>query len=206
MAEYGDHDEQRIQRKIVLIGDGATGKTCLLYTFRQGQFPPGNQYIPTVFDTCIVDMDVRGHNAELALWDTAGQEEFDRLRMMCYPGVHVILICFSVDYPDSLDNVYDKWYAEASKQARNVPVILVALKTDLRSDPSTIEHLTRFGQSPVTYAEGQAMAKKINAVRYVECSAIRNLNVRQVFETAANFAISPDDIPKPNSGGCCVIL
>ncbi|KAI8322944.1 GTP-binding protein, rho subfamily [Martensiomyces pterosporus] len=197
----------QIQRKMILIGDGATGKTCLLYTFREGQFPPDNRYIPTVFDTCIVDMEVRGHPVELSLWDTAGQEEFDRLRMMCYPGVNIVLLCFSVDSPDSLENAYEKWFREATKQAKGAPIILVALKTDLRADQSTIEHLARFGQAPVTYAQGQAVAKRMNAAKYVECSSIRNLNIRQVFETAANLAVSPEDLPnaKPESG-CCVIL
>jgi len=44
----------------------------------------------------------------LALWDTAGQEDYDRLRPLSYPDSHVILICFSIDSPDSLDNVQEK--------------------------------------------------------------------------------------------------
>lgn len=42
---------------------------------------------------------------ELALWDTAGQEDYDRLRPLSYPDTDVILMCFSVDSPDSLGNV-----------------------------------------------------------------------------------------------------
>lgn len=49
-----------------------------------------------------------GKQIELALWDTAGQEDYDRLRPLSYPDSHVILICFSVDSPDSLDNVQEK--------------------------------------------------------------------------------------------------
>lgn len=45
---------------------------------------------------------------ELALWDTAGQEEYDRLRPLSYPESNVILIVFSVDFPTSLANVQDK--------------------------------------------------------------------------------------------------
>jgi GTPase SAR1 family protein len=45
---------------------------------------------------------------ELALWDTAGQEDYDRLRPLSYPDSHVILICYAVDSPDSLDNVREK--------------------------------------------------------------------------------------------------
>ena len=49
-----------------------------------------------------------GKHVELALWDTAGQEDYDRLRPLSYPDSHVILICFAVDSPDSLDNVQEK--------------------------------------------------------------------------------------------------
>ena len=49
-----------------------------------------------------------GNLIELALWDTAGQEEYDRLRPLSYPESNVILIVFSVDFPVSLANVQDK--------------------------------------------------------------------------------------------------
>lgn len=51
-----------------------------------------------------------GKHVELALWDTAGQEDYDRLRPLSYPDSHVILICFAIDSPDSLDNVQEKVY------------------------------------------------------------------------------------------------
>lgn len=49
-----------------------------------------------------------GKIVEFALWDTAGQEEYDRLRPLSYPETDVLLICFAVDYPVSLENVEDK--------------------------------------------------------------------------------------------------
>lgn len=49
---------------------------------------------------------------ELALWDTAGQEDYDRLRPLSYPDTNVILMCFSVDSPDSLENIPEKWTPE----------------------------------------------------------------------------------------------
>ena len=65
-------------------------------------------YIPTVFENYVADVEVDGKHVELALWDTAGQEDYDRLRPLSYPDSHVILICFAVDSPDSLDNVQEK--------------------------------------------------------------------------------------------------
>lgn len=56
----------------------------------------------------MADIDIDGKRVELALWDTAGQEDYDRLRPLSYPDSHVILICFSVDSQDTLENVEEK--------------------------------------------------------------------------------------------------
>jgi hypothetical protein len=61
-----------------------------------------------VFENYVADVEVDNKHVELALWDTAGQEDYDRLRPLSYPDSHVILICFAVDSPDSLDNVQEK--------------------------------------------------------------------------------------------------
>jgi len=82
------------------------GKTCLLIVFSKGTFP--EDYVPTVFENYVADVEVDGRRVELALWDTAGQEDYDRLRPLSYPDSHVILICFAVDLPDSLENVQEK--------------------------------------------------------------------------------------------------
>lgn len=49
-----------------------------------------------------------GKTVELALWDTAGQEEYDRLRPLSYPETDVLFVCFAIDSPHSLENVLDK--------------------------------------------------------------------------------------------------
>nr|CAI5849782.1 unnamed protein product [Callosobruchus analis] len=79
-----------------------------------------------------------GKQVELALWDTAGQEDYDRLRPLSYPDTDVILMCFSVDSPDSLENIPEKWTPEVKHFCPNVPIILVGNKKDLRNDPATI--------------------------------------------------------------------
>lgn len=65
-------------------------------------------YIPTVFENYVTQVTFEGKLVEFALWDTAGQEEYDRLRPLSYPESDVILIVFSVDFPVSLANVQDK--------------------------------------------------------------------------------------------------
>ncbi|KAL2117113.1 hypothetical protein VTJ04DRAFT_9281 [Mycothermus thermophilus] len=176
-----------IRRKLVIVGDGACGKTCLLIVFSKGTFP--EVYVPTVFENYVADVEVDGKHVELALWDTAGQEDYDRLRPLSYPDSHVILICFAIDSPDSLDNVGEKWCSEVHHFCPDVPKLLVGCKKDLRHDPKTIEELRKTSQQPVTYEQGQAVANNIKAAKYLECSAKTNEGVREVFETATRCAL-----------------
>ena len=64
--------------------------------------------VPTVFENYVTDCRVDGKSVQLALWDTAGQEDYERLRPLAYSKAHVLLIGFSIDTPDSLDNVKHK--------------------------------------------------------------------------------------------------
>ncbi|EDN03189.1 Rho3 GTPase [Histoplasma capsulatum] len=95
-------------KKFVVVGDGGCGKTCLLISYSQGYFP--EKYVPTVFENYITQtMHVpTGRTVELALWDTAGQEEYDRLRPLSYPETDLLFVCFAIDCPVSLENVMDK--------------------------------------------------------------------------------------------------
>ncbi|KAJ3196708.1 GTP-binding protein Rho1 [Irineochytrium annulatum] len=108
------------------------------------------EYIPTVFENHVIDVHLDGREVELALWDTAGQEEYDLLRPLSYKDSHVVLICFSIASPDSLENVEMKWIPEVSHHCPNLPIILVGCKMDLRNDPTTINTLLARGQGPVT--------------------------------------------------------
>merc|ERR1711970_1664963 len=176
-----------LQRKLVIVGDGACGKTCLLIVFSKDQFP--EEYIPTVFENYVSDIEVDGQQVELVLWDTAGQEDYDRLRPLSYPDTNVILACFSVSSPDSLENIPERWLPEVKHFCPNVPIILVGCKADLRTDEKTLAELAELKQMPVRQEEGLAMAEKIKAFKYLECSAKTREGVREVFEAATRAAI-----------------
>lgn len=151
-----------IRRKLVIVGDGACGKTCLLIVFSKGTFP--EVYVPTVFENYVADVEVDGKHVELALWDTAGQEDYDRLRPLSYPDSHVILICFAIDSPDSLDNVQEKWISEVLHFCQGHPIILVGCKKDLRNDPRTIEELHKTSQKPVTPEQVKKFARRLGHI------------------------------------------
>ncbi|SCU94018.1 LANO_0E05446g1_1 [Lachancea nothofagi CBS 11611] len=188
-----------IRKKLVIVGDGACGKTCLLIVFSKGQFP--EVYVPTVFENYVADVEVDGRHVELALWDTAGQEDYDRLRPLSYPDSSVVLICFSIDLPDSLDNVQEKWVSEVSHFCQGVPFILVGCKVDLRDDLQVLEALRTTGQKPVSVAEAKAVAEKFGATAYYECSAKTGYGVPEVFEAATRAALSGKSPSKQTKNG-----
>merc|ERR1712131_105742 len=193
------------RKKLVIVGDGTCGKTCLLIVFSKDEFP--EVYVPTVFENYVADIEVDGKQVELALWDTAGQEDYDRLRPLSYPDTHVILMCFSVDSPDSLENIPEKWVPEVKHFCPNVPIVLVGNKRDLRNDPNTIKELARNRQTPVKQEEGKMMSERIGALHYIECSALTKDGVRTVFEAATRAALNKKKRPdkRRGKGGCDLV-
>ncbi|KAL8687278.1 MAG: hypothetical protein Q9224_005199 [Gallowayella concinna] len=178
-------------KKFVVVGDGGCGKTCLLASYREGTFP--EKYVPTVFENYITHTTHQpsGKTIELALWDTAGQEEYDRLRPLSYPETDLIFVCFAIDCPNSLENVMDKWFPEVLHFCPTTPLILVGLKSDLRTKRVCIDLLKTQGLTPVTPEQGQRVAKQMGAV-YAECSSKEMKGVDEVFELAVNTAVGQE--------------
>lgn len=189
------------QIKCVVIGDGNVGKTCLLIARTQNSFP--KVYVPTVFDNHQLQMEMDGCPISIDLWDTAGQEDFDRLRPLSYPKTDVFLVCFSIANGDSLQNVKSKWLPEISHHAPGVPHLLIGTKLDLRDDPKTQNELKSKGTKMVSEAEGEDMAQQIQSVKYIECSAKTQENIALVFEEAVRKCMSNTKKPRKTP---CIIL
>ena len=115
-------DEFPIVKKIVIIGDGACGKTCLMLVYEKGVFP--ETYIPTIFENTTKLVEYDGKSMELRLWDTAGQEEYERLRPLAYKDTNVVLMAFSIVNRDSFENIKAAWYPEFQQHMKNAQVYL----------------------------------------------------------------------------------
>ncbi|GAB1517047.1 GTPase Cdc42 [Rhizoctonia solani] len=187
--------------KCVVVGDGAVGKTCLLISYTTNKFP--SEYVPTVFDNYAVTVMIGDDPYTLGLFDTAGQEDYDRLRPLSYPQTDVFLVCFSVTSPASFENVKEKWFPEVHHHCPGVPCLIVGTQVDLRDDPAVIEKLSRQKQRPVPLEAGERLARELGAVKYVECSALTQKGLKNVFDEAIVAALEPPVVKKKNK---CVIV
>ncbi|CAE6374971.1 unnamed protein product [Rhizoctonia solani] len=185
----------------VVVGDGAVGKTCLLISYTTNKFP--SEYVPTVFDNYAVTVMIGDDPYTLGLFDTAGQEDYDRLRPLSYPQTDVFLVCFSVTSPASFENVKEKWFPEVHHHCPGVPCLIVGTQVDLRDDPAVIEKLSRQKQRPVPLEAGERLARELGAVKYVECSALTQKGLKNVFDEAIVAALEPPVVKKKNK---CVIV
>mmetsp|Transcript_35947 Transcript_35947/g.94388 ORF Transcript_35947/g.94388 Transcript_35947/m.94388 type:complete len:196 (-) Transcript_35947:993-1580(-) len=191
--------------KCVIVGDGAVGKTCMLMSYTTNDFPQG--YIPTVFDNYTTTVSVDGKPLLFGLWDTAGQEDYDRLRHLSYPNSDVFLLAFSLASPTSLENVESKWYPELQHFGPHVPIILVGTKADLREKLESGAEKKTDNIQPVSSDMGMAMAKKINACKYLECSALTQKGLKAVFDEAIRVGVHPEiTVVRSKKKGMCSIL
>ena len=179
---------EKLTLKVVVVGDGAVGKTCLLVTFRDNQFP--EDYVPTTFDNYTAHMrceiDGTSRYVTYDLWDTAGQESYDEMRKMSYTDTDVFLVVFSLDSRTSFENVRKAWYPElngyepAGVSSRRAKVVLVGTKSDM-PNPA------------VTHDEAMALVRQYGMYTYLSCSAKTRANVSSVFDMVvkAHLGLNP---------------
>ncbi|KAM9307245.1 rho-related GTP-binding protein RhoF [Pholidichthys leucotaenia] len=174
--------------KIVIVGDGGCGKTSLLMVYAKGDFP--EKYAPSVFEKYSTTISLGGKEIKLNLYDTAGQEDYDRLRPLSYQEANLVLVCFDVTNPTSFENILIKWYPEVKHFCSDTPLILIGCKTDLRKDKECTRRLKATNQAPITYIQGEETRQHMNAELYLECSAKYQENVDDIFREATKKALA----------------
>jgi small GTP-binding protein len=133
----------------------------------------------------------------MTLWDTAGQDDYKDMRPLSYPDTNVFLVCFAVNSVVSFNNIEAKWLPEIRSHCPDVPMILVGTKSDLRKDSS----------ESVQVDQANALAKKMKAVCYMECSALTQEGLAAVFDKAVEVSMGGNKGPETSKGKkFCTIL
>eukprot|EP01123_Difflugia_compressa_P012201 TRINITY_DN5131_c0_g1_i1.p1 TRINITY_DN5131_c0_g1~~TRINITY_DN5131_c0_g1_i1.p1 ORF type:complete len:228 (+),score=54.55 TRINITY_DN5131_c0_g1_i1:169-852(+) len=180
--------------KITVVGDTSVGKTSLLISYTTNSFP--GEHVPTVFDNYSANAIVDEEPITLGLWDTAGSSEYNELRPLSYPGTDAFIVCYSITDPQSLKSVSSKWVVEINEHCPGVPIILVGTKSDLRNKPEAQSE----GLVPLKDAED--MSQNISAVILIECSALTQDHLAEVFQQTIRAVINPASMnSKKGAGG-----
>lgn len=179
-------------KKVILLGDGGTGKTCFGLTLEYGQFPA--DYVPPTFESVTFSYVKDGVDWSLYFWDTPGNEELDRLRPLSYPQTDLFVILYSVVNLTSFDNITAKWVPEITLHMPGTPWILVASKTDLRDQQETVKRFQEsYHRDPITTEEGQALASLRGAASFVEVSSLTNHGLQEAKKQMVNAATTADN-------------
>eukprot|EP00760_Papus_ankaliazontas_P035845 PhM_4_TR8049/c0_g1_i1/m.106645/K04392/RAC1; Ras-related C3 botulinum toxin substrate 1 len=177
--------------KCVVVGDGTVGKTCMLISFTQNSF--AEDYNATVFDNYIQNIISGGKTVRLCLWDTSGQEEFERMRAMSYHQANVFLVCAAVDNPTSFQNLRSKWIPELKKNYEASgsplpPILIVGTKGDRRQEPGTMCVPRGEIDAVVNAITADLGATAVGGCGgYLECSAKDHTNIKDVFTHATKL-------------------
>ena len=164
--------------KLVAVGYTSEGKTSMFITYTSHDFPTG--YIPTVFDSYAeYKQTTHGQTVLLQLWDICeGRDANTRFRPLAYPNTDVLLLCYAVD-TQHIEDMKSLWYHELQRHCEDVPLILVATRTDLRDNVNVTNAFTT--------QQGKKMAEEINAMYYMEISSLRGEGLDELFQRAIDI-------------------
>jgi len=171
----------------------------MLISYTTNAFP--EDYTPTVFDNYSTNLMVNSQPVNLCLFDTAGQDDYDRQRPLSYHQTDIFLVCYSLVDADSLNAVRDKWMPELQTHCPGVPVMLIGTKQDLA------EERERNKKPPVIdTAVRNNLITSLGFVQHLECSALTQKGLSEIFDAACKVVLKPQQKGKGPASGCCAIL
>ncbi len=168
--------------KMLLLGDGAVGKTSLIKQYIQGEYK--GDYKPTIgvdVYTKEIKFSYEGEEVvlNLGIWDIAGQKQFEMFRKNFFKGAKAAIVVFDYSRPETFSSIETNWIKDLFELSGNVPFILIGNKIDLPRQ--------------VDYDLAESLAANYN-VNFIETSAKDNINVEQAFldiaTTVMKFAVT----------------
>ncbi len=160
--------------KVVMMGDGAVGKTSLVLRYTQNTFSPEyKQSLGASF--AVKDLEVKEQKVKLVIWDVAGQPSFRQVRRHYYSGAHGALLVFDVSEPSSFMTLQN-WYNDFRRIVPHGAVVLIANKVDL-------------AEKRMVPPEAAQMLQKWWNIPYIETSAATSAGVNDAFIKLTNHAL-----------------
>lgn len=185
--------------KVLAVGDRETNRTTFLHAFQAGRSVSSfeGEFVPTGFDIYNVPpMKVGDQEYAFSVWDLSG-EEYSNIRHANYTKTDAFVMFFSITSPDSLTKIETFWNPDTTKYCPEAVKFLVGVYSERRNDEHTLRELAEKGQKPVTYEQGLSMAKKIGAVKYLECSSTSAEEIRSVAKDMMQTLVLSDPVVHP---------
>ena len=194
-------DSESVSLKAVILGCDGTGKTSLIRTYLNGEFPGDEEYVPLVTDVVTVDhCEHKGKHITLSIWDTSSGIDYEEHRNQSYKDADVFVVFFNLVCESDIrfELIVSRWIEELSPYSQNkIPIILVGAQTDLRESK-------RFRM--LTSEQGEAMALKSGCAKYVEISSLRNEGVIELFSEVVKIGYKYKFRTNRTHGTKCLIF
>ena len=162
---------EEIAVKVVLLGETAVGKSCLISRFVSDIFL--TNHITTMngaFSTKSIYYDKLNQKIKYEIWDTAGQEKYRAVNKMFYQDATIVILVIDITRRDTFESIKNYWYSEIKENApKDVILCLAANKCDL------------YEYEEVTNEELEQYAKSINAI-YKQTSALQKTGINDLFD------------------------
>jgi Ras-related C3 botulinum toxin substrate 1 len=192
--------------RCVIIGDGAVGKTSMLLQYVNDSFP--TEHEATVYDDYSAQVTVDGVTYDVTFCDTAGQDDYDRLRPLSYPKTDIFIVAYDITSPISFENCRKKWISEKEKYMPGIPFVLTGNKLDLREDKAKLAALSEKGLAPVGKSDANKLVeetKRQGCVAHFECSALTQAGLKEVFDHAISVVLARRKTSAKKSSKCSIL-
>jgi small GTP-binding protein len=164
--------------KIILMGDYAVGKTCIIRRYVTNTFI--EEYKASIgVDITSQELSLKNGDVQLSIWDMSGQTDFKLVRKQFMTGTDMGIIVFDLTRPSSLQNI-GRWINEILVMVPNLPLVLVGNKADLTNERQ------------ITKEEAEKVAKEHNMLFYAETSAKSGENIIQLFTDIAQNLLADE--------------
>ncbi|KAI8974299.1 GTP-binding protein rho1 [Pilobolus umbonatus] len=190
-----------VEKKIMIVGDAGCGKTSLLIGINNGTFPEAS--IPAGFEHYVANLTWNDKLYKVTLWDTSDIKCYAASRRASYADIDVILLCYAIDLPKSLEDAIEEWILEICQYLQLSSIILVGCKKDLRDNAYQDMNLGINTQRMLSTEEGQAEANKFFKNQHFECSAVTGEGIQELFEYAAAHT---NRLPRERIRRGCILL